>query len=170
LKNSNEKNIDESVIRKILKYLMIIFIVGYIFNKLLFYGLIYIYFHRPGPSGPDEMKEYEFNTTVENLKNELQTISDKSIYISHQDSVHGRSKINTVRIFKDGEKLTYYLELDEREYDKHVPVKLSLYLINGKSEDDFGWFSKDKATKIKLFEDNIIDPLSKKFKRIEVKD
>lgn len=158
---------NDSVIRKIVKYLMIIFIIGYIFNKLLFYGLIYIYFHRTGPSDPDEMKEYAFNTTVENLKNELQKVSNKSIYISYQDSVYGRSKINTVRIFKDGEKLTYYLEVDEREYDKLVPVKLTLYLINGKTEDDFGWFSKEKARKVKLFEDNIVDPLSKKFEKIE---
>lgn len=49
-----------------------------------------------------------------------------------------------------------------------MPVKLNLYFINGKGNDDFGWFSNKKNMQIKLFEENVIKPLSIKFERIEV--
>lgn len=42
------------------------------------------------------MKVYEFNTSVIKFKNELRTISDKSIYLTYQDSVLGASEINTI--------------------------------------------------------------------------
>jgi len=160
-----------TAIEKILRYLMIIFITGYIINKLLFFGLIYLYFGG-GVTPASKMEEYKFNTTVINLKKELQTICDRSIYLSYQNSVYGKNSTNqnSVRIFKDGEKLTYFLELDKESYDKDMPVNLSLYFINGKGEDDFGWFSNEKRSKVKLFQDSIINPLSKKFERIEVED
>jgi len=153
--------------RKILKYLMIIFISGYIFNKLLFFGLTYLYFHG-SVSPPSKMKVYEFNTSVMKFKNELKIISDKSIYLVYKDSIFEESKINTIRMFKNGEKLTYYLEVNEKRNDKDKLVELSLYFINGKGKNDFGWFSNEKNRQIKLFEENIIEPLSKKFEKIEV--
>lgn len=146
---------------------MVIVVSGYILNKILFFGLIYFYFHG-SVSPPSKMKVYEFNTSIIKIKNELKTISHKSIYLSYKDSVFGDSKINTIRIFKNGEQLTYYLELDEERNGKDLPVKLNLYFINGKGNDDFSWFSIEKYKKVKLFEDNIIDPLSKQFERIEV--
>lgn len=56
--------------RKILKYLMIIFISGYILNKLLIFSLTYLYF-QGSISPPSKMKIYEFNTCVMKFKNEL---------------------------------------------------------------------------------------------------
>lgn len=146
---------------------MIIFISGYILNKLLIFGLTFFYFHG-SVSPPSKMKVYEFNTSIVKFKNELKIISDKSIYISYQDSVFGDPKINTIRMFENGEKLTYYLEVNEVKNDKKVPVELNLYFINGKGKDDFGWFSNKKKIQIKLFEENIIEPLSKKFERIKI--
>lgn len=148
---------------------MIIVISGYILNKILFFGLTYLYFH--GSSNPpSKMKEYEFNTSVIKFKNELKTISEKSMFLTYQDSVLGASEINTLRIFKDGEELTYYLKVNEEQNDKDIPVRLNLYFINGKGEDDFSWFSFEKYKKVKLFEENIIEPLSKKFERVQQKD
>lgn len=145
---------------------MIIFISGYIFNKLLFFGLTYLYFH--GSSNPpSKMKGYEFNASIIKFKNELKAISDKSIYLVYKDSIFEESKINTIRMFKNGEKLTYYLEVNEKRNDKDKLVELSLYFINGKGKNDFGWFSNEKNRQIKLFEENIIEPLSKKFEKIE---
>lgn len=148
---------------------MIVVISGYILNKLLIFGLTYFYFHG-SVNPPSKMKAYEFNTSIIKFKNELKIISDKSIYLSYQDSVFGNSKINTIRIFENGEKLTYYLEVNEvnEENDKEPTVAINLYFINGKGKDDFGWFSNTKNIQIKLFEENIIEPLSKKFEKIEV--
>ncbi len=106
---------------------MIIVISGYILNKILFFGLTYLYFH--GSSNPaSKMKGYEFNTSVIKFKNELKTISEKSMSLTYQDSVLGASEINTLRIFKDGEELTYYLKVNEERNDKDMPVRL-IYIL-----------------------------------------
>lgn len=148
---------------------MIVVISGYILNKILFFGLTYLYFHSSS-NPPSKMKVYEFNTSIIKFKNELKIISDKSIYLSYQDSVFGNSRINTIRIFENGEKLTYYLEVNEvnEVNDKETTVAINLYFINGKGKDDFEWFSNTKNIQIKLFEENIIEPLSKKIEKIEV--
>lgn len=68
--------------RKTLKYLMIIFISGYILNKLLIFGLTYLYFHG-SVIPPSKMKAYEFNTSIMKFKNELKIISDKSMFLTY---------------------------------------------------------------------------------------
>lgn len=157
---------------KIIKWLAILGFAALSMNALYWIGFAILFSYGAGNSMEEKIEMYEFNTTVENFKDELQMISNKSIYLSYQVSVYGDNSgnANTIRIFTDGQKLTYFLKLNERQDDKDIPVKLNLYFINGKGKDDFGWFSNEKYKKVKLFEETIIDPLSKKFERIEVKD
>ncbi|OXB04645.1 hypothetical protein [Flavobacterium pectinovorum] len=157
--------------KKILKYLLIILVSLCILYNLIIFGLTYLYFHRPDPSGSDEIKEYEFKTTTSNLKKEFKMICDKSSHLSYKDSVYYQNEntgnANTIQITKEGEKLVYFLTLNEKLDDKNLHATFFLYYINGKSEDDFGWFSFEKHKKVKLFEKEIIEPLSKKYKKLE---
>ncbi|MBF7093172.1 hypothetical protein IUY40_16695 [Flavobacterium sp. ALJ2] len=151
--------------KKILNYLIITLITVCVLYNLIMFGFTYFYFHGT-PSSPSKIEKYEFNTTAINLKKEFKTICDKSKYLSYKDSVDydnvNTGNVNTIQITKKGEKLTYFLRLNEVSDNKNKCVKLYLYYINGKGNDSFGWFSLEKYRKVKLFEETIITPLSKK--------
>ena len=157
--------------KKILNYILIIIISLSLLYNLMMFSLTYFYFHRSGGGGSNEIKEYEFKTTTFNLKKEFKVICDKSTYLSYNDSAYYSHSIdvnaNTIQITKEGEKLVYFLILNEKADDKNPHIEFSLYYINGKSNDDFGWFSIEKYNNVKLFEKEIIEPLAKKYERIE---
>lgn len=67
---------------------------------------------------------------------------------------------------KTSEMITYTTSFSESYNQNHS--RFNLIYINGKSDDDFWWFSIEKYKKVKLFEEAIIEPLSKKIERIEL--
>lgn len=157
---------------KLIKYIVIVLFIAFLIYSIPIFVFGFLYSHGAGGRTERKMESYEFKATTKNLKNGIKLICDKSKYLIYKDSVDydivNTGNVNTIQIIKDEDKLTYFLRLNEESADKNVKVKFCLYYINGKGKDDFGWFLNKKKKQIKLFEDNIIDPLSKQFERIEV--
>lgn len=147
--------------RKIIKYILLMFV----FMSIIFYTSIYILgSYYIGSYGSGNIKIYEFDTKKDNLEKELNRICNVSKNISCTDSINyiGRTYKKQL-VIKLKSKPIYIIKLSgEANYSD-----LHLIYINGKSSDDFGWFSIEKYKKVKLFEDIIIKPLSKKYKRVE---
>lgn len=151
-------------IRKIISYILVILVlVSFIFYlSLCFIGAYYV-----GSYGSGKIKIYEFETKKENLEKELNRICNNSKNISCKDSVNyiGRTYKKSL-IIRLNSKPVYILKLSgDTDYSD-----LHLIYINGKSNDDFGWFSIEKYNNIKLFEKEIIEPLSKKYERLEIEN
>lgn len=144
-----------------IKYTFTILVLG----CFIFYGSLYIIGgYYIGSYGTGKINIYEFETKKENLQYELNNMCNNLKNISCKDSINyiGRTDKKSL-VIKIDEKSTYILKLSGNDNYS----SFHLIYINGNTDDDFGLFSLEKYKKIKLFEETIIEPLSKKFKRIE---
>ncbi|WP_282143465.1 hypothetical protein [Cellulophaga baltica] len=152
---------------KIIKWLSILAFTAIMIVAIYWIGLIFIFSYGAGSGGTGLIKSYEFNLKTKNIKMEFDKTFDKN-------KIHLRDSVvdNSYRGFFNESLIIINLKKYNMEYIVESPIgseSLYFYLIyiNGKKNDDFGWFSLEKYKAIKLFEQEIIDPLSKKYKRIE---
>lgn len=153
---------------KIFKYFLLTIVIGYVLVNLIIYSFTYLYSH--GAGGAGKIKEYEFKTTANDFKKELKLICDKSEYISFKDTIENEGydkTLITIQIEKKLEKIIYFAELQELSEKDNRHVTLYLVYINGQKNDDFSWFSLEKYKKLKLFEREVIEPLSSKYEKID---
>ncbi|MFB9057206.1 hypothetical protein ACFFU9_10680 [Mariniflexile ostreae] len=152
---------------KIIKWLSILVFTAIIIVAFHWIGLIFIFSHGAGSGGTGLIKSYKFNLKTKNIKTEFDKTFDKN-------KIHFRDSVvdNSYRGFFNESLIIINLKKHNMEYIVESPIgsdSLYFYLIyiNGKIDDDFGWFFYDKYKAIKLFEKEIIEPLSEKYKRIE---
>jgi len=113
------------------------------------------------------IKAYEYKGEVKDIKTIFDRTFDKRIIHIHDSIVDGdyRGTFDKRLLIINSEKsnMQYIIELP------HNQASFYFYLIyiNGKSNDDFGWLSIEKYNNVKLFEKEIIEPLAKKYERIE---
>jgi hypothetical protein len=150
---------------KVLKYLMISFLAIVIIYNLLIFGLGYLYSH--GAGGLEKIEGYEFKTTTENFEKELKSICNKSKNLSFKDTIEneGYAKITMkIQIIDGDKKINYIGKLWNMSDENLSYTSFYLYHIDNKTNDDFSWFSIEKYKKIKLFEKEILEPISRKYK------
>lgn len=153
---------------KIIKWLAILGCTALSMVVLYWVGFAILFSY--GAGGPKRIEAYEFKTTKKNLRQELKMICSNSNYLSYKDTIddNGFTKtLVTIQITEESNKTVYDLRLWNMGSEEINNTSFYLYYINSKSSDYFGWFSIEKYKKVKLFEETIIDPLSKKFERIE---
>ncbi len=160
---------------KIIKYIVFTIIVGWL---LFLLGIMILGGYYVGDHGIGKIEEYFFKSSNIDLKNEIKRTSVKSKLII-KDSIitpwEGYNNIlSTIKIKNKNTSETityviaYYGNFDESFYNTNkTDCGFFLIYINGKTNDDFGWFSWEKYKKVKLFEETIIEPLSDKYERIE---
>ncbi|WP_264536683.1 hypothetical protein [Flavobacterium sp. N1736] len=143
--------------RKIINYSILTLIAG---SFIFYLSLYFIGGYYVGSYGSGKIRIYQFETKKENLEQALNSICNDSKNISCKDSINyiGRTYKKSL-IIKLNDKPVYILKLS----GDSVYSDLHLIYINGKKNDDFGWFSIEKYKKVKLFEKEIIEPLSKKY-------
>lgn len=145
-------------IKKYISYILVILALG---SFIFYLSLYFIGGYYVGNYGSGKIKIYEFETKKENLEKELNRFCSVSKNISCKDSINyiGRTYKKSL-VIKLNYQPIYILKLSgEANYSD-----LHLIYINGKSNDDFGWFSIEKYKKVKLFEKEIMEPLAKKYK------
>jgi hypothetical protein len=145
---------------KMIKWLsaFIVVIVISIFVYWLSFAILYSY----GAGGQGRINNYQFEISTSIIKNEIFSICNKKSSISCKDSISDlgggyKQKLIVIKIEKDS-----FIIKDAEGGDLYTSY--NLISINGKIKDDFGWFSFEKHKKVKLFEKEIIEPLSKKYK------
>lgn len=151
---------------KIIKWLAILGCTALSMVVLYWIGFAILFSY--GAGGPKRIEAYEFKTTKKNLQQELKMICSNSNYLSYKDTIddNGFTKtLVTIQITEENNKTVYDLRLWNMGSDEIT--SFYLYYINSRSSDYFGWFSFEKHKKVKLFESEVIDPLSKKFERVE---
>lgn len=139
----------------------IVVIVISIFVYWLSFAILYSY----GAGGQGRIKNYQFGISTSIIKNEIFSICNKKSNIGCKDSISDlgggyKQKLIIIKIEKDS-----FIIKDAEGGDLYTSY--NLISINGKIDADFGWFSIEKYKKVKLFEKEIIEPLSKKFERVE---
>jgi hypothetical protein len=145
-------------IKKYISYILVTLVLG---SFIFYLSLYFIGGYYVGSYGSGKIEIYEFATKKENLEKELNRICSVSKNISCKDSINyiGRTYKKSL-VIKLNSQPIYILKLSgEANYSD-----LHLIYIDGKSNEDFGWFSIGKYKKVKLFEKEIIEPLSKKYK------
>ena len=152
---------------KIIKWLSILAFTAIMIVAIYWIGLIFIFSYGAGSGGTGRIKSYEFNSKIDNIKTEFEKTFDKNV-IHLRDSVVDNSSRGTI----NENLIIINLKKNNMEYIIKTHISRDnfyfyLIYINGNINDDFGWFSLEKYKAIKLFEQEIIDPLSKKYKRIE---
>lgn len=161
---------------RIIRYIGIVVTISFVIyiTPILFFGFLYSH----GAGGPGKIERYEFKTANENVDKSLKTINCKAYIISIKDIALGDSLDSKNKIYdnllmriqiknkKTSEIITDTTSFSESYNQNHS--RFNLIYINGKSDDDFWWFSIEKYKKVKLFEEAIIEPLSKKIERIEL--
>ncbi|OXB04647.1 hypothetical protein [Flavobacterium pectinovorum] len=151
---------------KVIKWLAILSFTSISIVVLYWVGFALLFSY--GAGGPKRIEAYDFKTTEKNLRKELTTICSNSNYLSYKDTIddNGFTKtLVTIQITEESNKTVYDLRLWNMGSDEIT--SFYLYYINSRSSDYFGWFSFEKYKKVKLFEKEIIEPLSKKFERVE---
>ncbi|WP_264536684.1 hypothetical protein [Flavobacterium sp. N1736] len=152
---------------KIIKWLAILSFTAISIVVLYWVGFAILFSYGAGSGGTGLIKVYEFKGEVNDMKAIFdQTLDKKTIHI--RDSIvdgdyRGTFDKRLLIINSDKSNMQYIIELPHNEGSFYF----YLIYINGKINDDFGWFSIEKYNNIKLFEKEIIEPLSQKFKRIE---
>ena len=129
---------------------------------IVLYWLSFAILYSYGAGSQGRIKNYQFGISTSIIKNEIFSICNKKSSISCKDSISDlgggyKQKLIIIKIEKDS-----FIIKDGEGGDLYTSY--NLISINGKSEDDFGWFSFEKHKKVKLFEKEIIEPLSKKYK------
>ncbi len=168
--------------KKILKYLIIGFFIVIMLYELFMFFFVSLYFQSSGETG--KIENYKFELSDMALWRYYYKIDKESKMISIHDSIkftqwgsydgmhYYKDNLTIIKI-KDGKtfKETVYILSYPGEINISDKKKLNggffLIYINGKTNDDFGWFSWEKHKKVKLFEETIIEPLSDKYERIE---
>ena len=145
---------------KIIKWLAILGCTALSMVVLYWVGFAILYFY--GAGGQGRIKNYQFGISTSIIKNEIFSICNKKSSISCKDSISDlgggyKQKLIVIKIEKDS-----FIIKDAEGGDLYTSY--NLISINGKIDDDFGWFSFEKHKNIKLFEKEIIEPLSKKYK------
>ena len=151
---------------KVIKWLAILSFTSISIVVLYWVGFALLFSY--GAGGPKRIEAYDFKTTEKNLRKELTTICSNSNYLSYKDTIdnNGFTKtLVTIQITEENNKTVYDLRLWNMGSDEIT--SFYLYYINSRSSDYFGWFSFEKHKKVKLFEKEIIELLSKKFERVE---
>lgn len=145
---------------KMIKWLsvFIVVIVISIFVYWLSFAILYSY----GAGGQGRIKNYQFGISTSIIKNEIFSICNKKSSISCKDSISDlgggyKQKLIIIKIERNS-----FIIKDAEGGDLYTSY--NLISINGKIDDDFGWFSLEKQRQVKLFEKEIIEPLAKKYK------
>lgn len=155
---------------RIIKYIGIVIIVSSVIyiTPILFFGFLYSH----GAGSPGKIKSYEFKTIPKDLRKELKKICDESKQLSYMDTLEDKSTngyeeiLTKIRLVENSKVIVYESKLNGFSDEKNGVFFMLIY-INNMSNDDFGWFSWERHRRVKLFEEKIIEPLSKKFERIE---
>lgn len=145
---------------KIIKWLAILGSTA--LSMIVLYWLSFAILYSYGAGGQGRIKNYQFGISTNIIKNEIFSICNKKSSISCKDSISDlgggyKQKIIIIKIEKDS-----FIIKDAEGGDLYTSY--NLISINGKSDDDFGWFSIEKYKKVKLFEKEIMEPLAKKYK------
>lgn len=132
---------------------------------VLYWGVFAILFSY-GSGGSGKIKNYQFEMSSSTFKNEIISLSHKISDLSCKDSINDmgggyKQKMLIIIIKKD-----IFIIKDAEGGDFYT--SFNLISINGMTDKDFGWLSIEKHQKVKLFEKVIIEPISKKYKRVEV--
>lgn len=152
---------------KIIKLVVILSFTAFIIVVLYWSGFAMLFSYGAGSGGTGSFERYEFKGNVVNVKEVFEKTFDKENIII-RDSIIDENQNKT----SDEHLVIINLKENNTEYIIDFPNNNNdfyfyLIYINGKINDDFGWFSIEKYEKIKLFEKSIINPLSKKYKRVE---
>ena len=158
---------------KIVKYVLITISTGYLLFSL---SIMIIGGYYVGSNESWLIKRYKFDTNNITLHNSLKGINslDNNIIIKDilikSDSKDKNDLYDTLTRIqiknKKTSEMTNYTTCYSESYSQNL-CRFNLIYINGKTNDDFGWFSWEKYKAVKLFEESIIDPLSKKHEKIE---
>jgi len=145
---------------KIIKWIAVLGCIA--LSMIVLYWLSFAILYSYGAGSQGRIKNYQFGISTSIIKNEIFSICNKKSSISCKDSISDlgggyKQKLIIIKIEKDS-----FIIKDGEGGDLYTSY--NLISINGKSEDDFGWFSFEKHKKVKLFEKEIIEPLSKKYK------
>ena len=121
----------------------IVVIVISIFVYWLSFAILYSY----GAGGQGRIKNYQFGISTSIIKNEIFSICHKKSSISCKDSISDlgggyKQKLIVIKIEKDS-----FIIKDAEGGDLYTSY--NLISINGKIDDDFGWFSFEKHKNIK---------------------
>lgn len=162
-KEKNKKDIR----MKIIKWLAILSFTAISIVVLYWVGFALLFSYGAGAGGAGRITAYKFKGEVNDIKAVFDKTFDKRTIHIRDSIVDGdyRGAFDTRLLIIDSDKsnMQYIIKLPPSEGSFYF----YLIYINGKINDDFGWFSIEKYRGINLFESEIIDPLSKKFERIE---
>ncbi|CAI2768809.1 hypothetical protein [Flavobacterium collinsii] len=132
---------------------------------LYWIGFAFLYSYGAGSGGTGKIKNYKFKAHAKISINEFRKNFEGQNIIIYDTIVKSSAfDRENVIIYLEKEKMRYIISFPSEDGDFS---SFMLIKINGQINDDFGWFSLDKYRKVKLFEDDIIEPLSKKYERIE---
>ena len=152
---------------KIIKWLVILSFTTLSIVVLYWIGFAILFSYGAGSEGTGSFKRYEFKGNVADVKEVFEKTFDKENIIIRDSIIYGNHE-KTI----DEHLIIINLKENNTEYIIDFPNNNNdfyfyLIYINGKINDDFGWFSIEKYKKIKLFEKAIIEPMSEKFVRVE---
>ncbi|MBF7092635.1 hypothetical protein IUY40_13950 [Flavobacterium sp. ALJ2] len=152
---------------KIIKWIAILSFTVLSIVILYWVGFAILFSYGAGSGGTGSFERYEFKGNGANAKKVFEKTFEKEDIII-RDSVIDENHDRTI----DEHLIIINLKENNTEYIIDFPNNNNdfyfyLIYIDGKINDDFGWFSFEKHKKLKAFEEVIIKPLSKKFKRVE---
>lgn len=150
---------------KVIKWLMVLSFTTIIIVVLYWVGFAILFSYGAGSGGTGVIKYYEFKSNEKISINKFRNNFDKQ-NIAIYDTIDKSGAFNrqSVIIYLRKDQVKYMIVFPATEGDFS---SFMLTRINGKTNDDFGWFSIEKYKKIRLFEESVIEPLSKKFERVE---
>lgn len=152
---------------KIIKWLVILSFTALSIIIVYWVSFAILFSYGAASGGTGSFERYEFKGNAGDVKEVFEKTFDKENIII-RDSIIDKNHDKTI----DEHLIIINLKENNTEYIIDFPNNNNdfyfyLIYINGKTNDDFEWFSFEKYKKIKLFEENVIEPLSKKFERIE---
>ncbi|CAA9196006.1 hypothetical protein [Flavobacterium collinsii] len=150
---------------KVIKWSIVLGVLVCSIIILYWIGFAFLYSYGAGSGGTGKIKNYKFEAHAKISINEFRKIFEGQNIIIYDTIVKSSAfERENVIIYLEKEKTRYIISFPSEDGDFS---SFMLIKINGQINDDFGWFSLDKYRKVKLFEDDIIEPLSKKYERIE---
>jgi hypothetical protein len=154
---------------KIFKILAIGVLMFFTIQLIYFFWFAFIFSYGSGSGTEVAIESYYFKIDSVSFRKEWKSLSVKSVKI--KDSIWKREDsfdqyILFINIKKSNHfKMYYYHTRNEN----NEPITVThLVRVNNKTNDDFGWISWEKYKEVKLFKKSIINPISNKYKRIEL--